>query len=75
MRSLADLKVSEKGTIKGFSDEKLSVKLIEMGCLPGAEIEMNFTAPFHGPMAVKVAGYHLSLRRDEAQCVLLEKEN
>ena len=73
MKSLADLKISEKGIIKSFSDEILSVKLIEMGCLPGSEIELHFTAPFNGPLAVKVAGYHLSLRKEEAQCVFLEE--
>ncbi len=72
MKSLADLKVSEKGIIKSFSDEALSVKLIEMGCLPGSEIELNFAAPFNGPLAVKVAGYHLSLRKEEARSVTLE---
>jgi|TARA_B110000285_G_C14801005_1_gene457446 ferrous iron transport protein A len=72
MKSLADLKISEKGIIKSFSDEALSIKLIEMGCLPGSEIQINFTAPFNGPIAIKVAGYHLSLRKEEAQSISLE---
>lgn len=72
MKSLADLKISEKGIIKSFSDEALSIKLIEMGCLPGSEIQINFTAPFNGPIAIKVAGYHLSLRREEALRISLE---
>jgi ferrous iron transport protein A len=73
MKSLADLKISEKGIIKSFSDEALSIKLIEMGCLPGSEIQINFTAPFNGPIAIKVAGYHLSLRKEEAQSISLEE--
>ena len=72
MKSLADLKISEKGIIKSFSDEALSIKLIEMGCLPGSEIQINFTAPFNGPIAIKVAGNHLSLRKEEAQSISLE---
>ena len=72
MNSLADLKISEKGIIKSFSDEALSIKLIEMGCLPGSEIQINFTAPFNGPIAIKVAGYHLSLRKEEAQSISIE---
>ena len=66
---MADLKVNEKGIIKSFSDETLSVKLIEMGCLPGSEIRLNFMAPFNGPIAIKVAGYHLSLRLEEAKSI------
>ena len=73
MKSLADLKISEKGIIKSFSDEALSIKLIEMGCLPGSEIQINFIAPFNGPIAIKVAGYHLSLRKEEAQSISLEE--
>ena len=73
MKSLADLKVSEKGIISSFSDEQLSVKLIEMGCLPGSEVQVNFTAPFNGPIAIKVAGYHLSLRREEAKSIALKE--
>ena len=73
MKCLADLKISEKGIIKSFSDEALSIKLIEMGCLPGSEIQINFTAPFNGPIAIKVAGYHLSLRKEEAQSISLEE--
>jgi len=73
MKSLADLKISEKGIIQSFSDEILSIKLIEMGCLPGSEVQVSFTAPFNGPIAIKVAGYHLSLRKEEAQSISLEE--
>ncbi len=72
MKSLASLGINEKGIIKHFSDEQLSVKLIEMGCLPGTEVQISFAAPFNGPIAIKVSGYHLSLRKEEAECILLE---
>lgn len=72
MKSVADLKPGEKGVISGFIDELLSLKLLEMGCLPGAEVTMNFAAPLGDPIAVNVSGYNLSLRVDEAATITLE---
>ena len=34
MKTVADLKIGEKGIIVSFNDEVLSLKLLEMGCLP-----------------------------------------
>lgn len=71
MRTAAQLKPGEKGTVTGFSDSQLSLKLIEMGVLPGQEIEFQFAAPFNGPRCFKVRGYHLSLRVNEAEAISL----
>lgn len=71
-RSVADLRRGEKGIINGFLDDALSLKLLEMGCLPGSEIEMNFTAPFGDPICISVSGYNLSLRLDEANTIAIE---
>ncbi|MFY0591841.1 FeoA family protein [Roseivirga sp.] len=72
MRNLTHLKLSEKGIIKGFTDDTLSVKLMEMGCLPGAEISLELVAPLGDPIAIEVAGYKLSLRKNEASSILIE---
>ncbi|OEK02965.1 iron transporter [Roseivirga sp. 4D4] len=73
MRNLTHLKIHEKGIIKGFTDDVLSIKLMEMGCLPGAEISLQLIAPFGDPIAIEVAGYQLSLRKIEASSILLEE--
>lgn len=72
VKSVADLKPGERGVISGFNDELLSLKLLEMGCLPGAEVVMNFTAPLGDPIAISISGYNLSLRVDEAATITLE---
>lgn len=74
-KSLADLCIGEKGTICGISDDDISVKLYEMGCLPGAEVCMCRRAPFGGPVCFAVSGYMLSLRIDEARKVMLQIRN
>ena len=66
IKSVVDLRPGESGIISGFLDDKLSLKLLEMGCLPGQPIRFNFAAPLGDPICVSVSGYDLSLRLDEA---------
>lgn len=72
MFSIAHLHKGQKARIKSFTNEGLSSKLIEMGCLPGETIVLSRTAPLGCPMAIHISGYELSLRREEAACVLVE---
>lgn len=68
-KNVAQMKPGEVGIISGFTDEVLSVKLLEMGCLPGAPIRFNFSAPFGDPICISVLGYELSLRLEEAATI------
>jgi ferrous iron transport protein A len=70
---LSDLKPGQKGVIDSFTDYVLSLKLLEMGCIPGEEIEIIRIAPFGDPIAIAVSGYVLSLRKDEAETVKIIK--
>jgi ferrous iron transport protein A len=72
MQSAADLKPGESGVISGFTDNIISLKLMEMGCLPGSVIKMNFSAPLGDPVSYDVAGYNLTMRRSEASFIILE---
>jgi len=71
-KSVADLKIGEKGIIQFFKDELMSLKLLEMGCLPGSEVKLSCVAPFGDPICIKVSGYSLSLRKDEASTILIK---
>lgn len=68
-RSVADMKPGESAIISGFLDENISVKLLEMGFLPGTAVRFNFTAPLGDPVCVSVSGYDLSLRLQEASTI------
>jgi ferrous iron transport protein A len=68
-KTVADMIPGETAIIVGFSDEEISVKLLEMGFLPGTAVRFNFTAPFGDPVCVSVSGYDLSLRKDEASVI------
>lgn len=69
MKSVAEMRPGEVAVVAGFTDDQLSVKLMEMGCLPGATIRFNFTAAFGDPVCISVAGYELSLRLEEASTI------
>jgi ferrous iron transport protein A len=58
--------------IKEFQDNDIFLKLMEMGCVPGERILLEQVAPMGDPISVNVAGYHLSLRLDEAEHIFVE---
>ncbi|MBU2525961.1 MAG: ferrous iron transport protein A [Bacteroidetes bacterium] len=67
--TLSDLKRGERGVIKSFQLEMIPLKLIEMGCLPGSEVEMIHFAPFSDPMYININGTHLAIRKETAVCI------
>jgi ferrous iron transport protein A len=69
---LSQLVAGEAGVIKEFTDVEMSVKLMEMGCLPGEPIVVERIAPLGDPMAITVSGYQLSLRKQEASTIILQ---
>ncbi len=70
--TLADLKRGERGIIKEFSEENIPLKLLEMGCLPGNEVEMLQMAPFRDPMYLNINGSHLAIRREIALLIEID---
>ena len=51
---------------------KIRRRLIDMGIIPGTEIEVQKVAPLGDPVEVKFKGYNLSLRREEADTIEVE---
>ena len=73
LRTVANLSPGETGEICSFKDDKLALKLLDMGCLPGTEVEMKFAAPLGDPICISVDGYRLSLRKAEAATITLSE--
>ena len=67
--NLSDLKVGESGVVEDFSDPVLSLKLMEMGCIPGERIKLHKYAPMGDPMMIEVSGYFLTIRKQEAETI------
>ena len=69
---LSELKPGQEGIIKEFKNNDIFLKLMEMGCVPGEKILLEQVAPLGDPISVNVSGYHLSLRLNEAENILVE---
>ncbi|HWZ04210.1 MAG TPA: ferrous iron transport protein A [Mucilaginibacter sp.] len=70
--TLSELIPGEMGIVKEFTDLEMSVKLMEMGCLPGEQVTVARIAPMGDPIAINVSGYQLSLRKFEASTIVLQ---
>jgi ferrous iron transport protein A len=71
MMTLDQLKLGQTAVVQEFKDDFLSLKFIEMGCLPGEIVKLVNIAPFGDPIAIEVSGYVLSLRKQEASTVIV----
>lgn len=71
LKKLSQLKIGESATIDSFTDREMSLKLLEMGCTPGEMVTLDRIAPMGDPIAIKVSGYLLSLRKEEASTVMV----
>lgn len=69
---LSELKQGQRAIIKSFTNTETYLKLMEMGCVPGESILLEQIAPFGDPISVKVSGYILSLRINEAEHIEVE---
>ena len=70
------LRPGEQGVIQRLSSTAAQVRqrLLELGMTKGARIELIRVAPMGDPIEVEIKGYRLSLRRIEAEAVLVRKE-
>lgn len=70
---LSSVAVGGSAVVKEFPKNGSSfVRLREMGLLVGTRVTLVRTAPLGDPIEIKVRGYHLTLRKSEAEHVLVE---
>lgn len=70
---LSDLTVGSAAVVREMPKQGSAfLRLREMGLLPGTTIQLIRTAPMGDPLEIKVRGYHLTLRKTEADHVLVE---
>lgn len=72
--TLKDLLPGEVGTIVSIGEKgPMKRRIMDMGITPGTTIKVVKVAPLGDPIEVNVRGYELSLRKDEAQRIVVEK--
>jgi ferrous iron transport protein A len=71
--TLDNLPLGSEGTVVRVSgDKKLKRRLLDMGLVTGTTVTMKAVAPLRDPLEVIVRGYQLSLRKQEANGILIE---
>ena len=71
----SDLKRGDKVKIVGYrtGDSQYKSKLLSMGLVRGVELRVLQVAPLGDPVEVAVLSYRLSLRKEEANVLMLER--
>jgi ferrous iron transport protein A len=70
---LSELAVGATAVVREFPKSGSAfVRLREMGLLAGTSVTLVRTAPMGDPLEIKVRGYHLTLRKSEAEHVIVE---
>ena len=73
IKTVNDLLPGEKGIIKEINSGKLiKQRLMDMGIIHGATVEMVRPAPLGDPIQIRVFNSLLALRRDEAELLIVD---
>jgi ferrous iron transport protein A len=72
---LKNLVIGDLAKIVGFEPTGRSYrkKLLAMGLTPGTEFSVTRFAPMGDPVEIKLRGFALTLRKDEASVLQIEK--
>lgn len=75
--TLKELAVGDIGRVAGFAEGSRTYrkKLLSLGLTRGTEFSVTRYAPMGDPVEIKVRGFSLSLRKEEAATVLVEKSS
>ena len=70
---LSELAVGASAVVREFPRNGAAfIRLREMGLVAGTRLTMVRAAPLGDPLEIKLRGYHLTLRKSEAEHVLVE---
>ena len=74
MKTLRDAKIGETVKVQKLTGTgAIKRRLMDMGITKGVEIYLRKVAPLGDPLEVTLRGYELSLRKSEAENVLVEE--
>lgn len=72
--TLKELKPGQSGVVDGIKGSgNIRRRVLEMGVTPGTKIDVVKVAPLGDPVEVKLRGYDLSLRKEEAEAILMKE--
>ncbi len=73
--TLNELETGKSGTIISVGGENaLRCRLLDMGLIPRTKVTKIKVAPLGDPMQIRIRGYELTLRNDDAMQIEVEAE-
>lgn len=73
MKTLKNVAVGQTVTVKKLTGEgPVKRRIMDMGITKGVEIYVRKVAPLGDPVEVTVRGYELSLRKADAEMIVVE---
>ena len=73
MRTLNDIKIRHSAkVVKLHGEGAIKRRIMDMGITKGVEIYVRKVAPLGDPMELRVRGYELSLRKEDAEKIEVE---
>lgn len=67
--TIHSLKKGQRAVIRDFDIALIPLKLLEMGCLPGNEVQLLQVAPLGDPLYLEINGSHLAIRVETAKAI------
>jgi ferrous iron transport protein A len=69
------MEIGEKGKVSGYAKGATVYreKLLAMGLTQGTEFSVERIAPMGDPVEIQVRGFALTLRKDEASALMVER--
>lgn len=73
--TINDLKIGQSGLISQVGGEgPLRLRFLDMGLIPGTKVLLQKVAPMGDPIQIQLRGYELTIRREDAEKILLREE-
>ena len=73
MKSLRDVKIGDTARVARLHGAgAVKRRIMDMGITKGVEVQIRKVAPLGDPIEVTVRGYELSLRKDDAELILVD---
>lgn len=73
MKTLKDIQCGQTAIVKKLNGEgALKRRIMDMGITKGTDVFVRKVAPLGDPIEITVRGYELSIRKGEAENILVE---
>lgn len=74
MMTINDLEIGQSGIIATVGGEgALRLRFLDMGLIPGTQVQLQKIAPMGDPIQIRVRGYELTIRREDAKMIQIQE--